>query len=293
MVSKTIYVNEEGKKRLENYYEEYLGSMQVSFEREYVDTRFGATHVLVTGPEDGKPLFILQGGNCINPMTLAWFGSLLKKYRVYSPDTIGHPGFSAETRLSGKDDSYALWLSDIMKHYQLEKAAFAGSSFGGGVILRLATFMPEKISCAILFAPAGLILGSKLKMIRDILIPLLLFKRNRSEKQLKRISDVMSDGKMKDDDAKIIGEIFQSVKLERDMPKLTTGEELRDFTAPTMIIAGEKDVFFPGQALLKKAKKIIPGLKSSHLYPIGHFSAEEELIQINQEMSSFLEKYYR
>ncbi len=45
-----------------------------------------ATHLLVAGPEGAPPLVIFHGGN--------------------APDTIGHPGKSAEQRVSPRDNSY-------------------------------------------------------------------------------------------------------------------------------------------------------------------------------------------
>ncbi|HYK74284.1 MAG TPA: alpha/beta hydrolase [Pseudoneobacillus sp.] len=289
----TIYNNEDGKKKIQNYYESYLNLYNEDFERKFVETRFGKTHVLVAGPKEGKPLFILQGGNCINPMTLSWFATLMKEYRVYSPDTIGHPGFSDENRMSGMDNSFALWVIDLMNHFQIEKAAFAGPSYGGGIILRLATYFPERIACSILYAPAGIILGSKLKMIRKILIPLLFFKGKGSRKHLQKIADIMSDGKMKELDAEIIGEIFRSSKLEQEMPKITTDEELQNYKAPTMVICGKKDIFFPGEKMSQTAKKIIPNLTACHLYDMGHFASEDTLKQINEDMKRFLTTYYK
>ncbi|WP_442595731.1 alpha/beta fold hydrolase [Neobacillus sp. D3-1R] len=288
----TIYKSKEGKQKLLSYYDNYLKTLEVDFEKVFVETRFGKTHVLVTGPKEGKPLFILQGGNCINPMTLSWFSSLLKEYRVYSPDTIGHPGYSSEKRLSASDDSYAMWIVDLMNHFQVEKAAFAGPSYGGGIILRLATYFPDRISCSILYAPAGIILGSKVEMIKKILVPLLLYRGSGSNKHLQNIADCMSDYTMKDIDAEIIGEIFQSTKLEQEMPKLTTIQELHDYKAPTMVIGGKKDIFFPGEKLIQTAGKLIPTLAACHLYDMGHFTSEETLKMINDQMKSFLQTYY-
>ncbi len=54
----------------------------------------------------------------------------------------------------------------------------------------------------------------------------------------------MSAGNMKESDHEIIGDIFRFVKLEQGMPKLTTRDELAHFSAPTLIIAGEEDIFF-------------------------------------------------
>ena len=288
----SIYHNEEGKKQIALDYEEYLNSLNAEFERVYVPTRFGKTHMLVTGPSEGKPIFILQGGNCINPMTLSWFLPLQEEYRIYAPDTLGHPGFSEENRMSASDDSFAQWITDLLNYFDIEKSAFIGPSYGAGIILRLAAFCPEKISCAVLVSPAGIKIGSKLRMIKDILIPLILFKRTSSRAQLKRITGVMSDNSMKETDEQIIGDVFKYLKLEQEMPKLTEKSELRNYHSPTLVIAGKKDVFFPERKLNRTAKEIIPNLIQFQALDMGHFPSQEHLKEINSDIKKILRKYY-
>ncbi|MGE8004314.1 hypothetical protein [Lysinibacillus sp. NPDC093216] len=74
----SIYTSEKGRLEILNHYEQYLNSFDFEVERAFVDTSIGKTHVLMAGPKEGKPLFIFQGGNCINPMTLSWFKPLIK-----------------------------------------------------------------------------------------------------------------------------------------------------------------------------------------------------------------------
>ncbi|NIK76670.1 pimeloyl-ACP methyl ester carboxylesterase [Paenibacillus castaneae] len=288
----TIYKSEKGKKKILDYYESYLKLFDVEFQRVFVNTRFGKTHTLVTGPVNGKPIFIFQGGNCINPMTLSWFSSLLDEYRIYAPDTIGHPGYSAETRVSAQDESFALWTSDLMEHFNVEKSAFIGPSYGGGIILRIAAFMPEKMACSVLVSPAGLKLGSKMKMIQKILIPMILYNMNLSQKQLQKIADVMSFNSMKELDKNIIGEIFTHIKLEQDMPKLTEKRELLNYHSPTMVVTGERDIFFPGKITIEKAKAIIPNLVTATTYEMGHFPSEQFLKKMNIDIKQFLSVNY-
>ncbi|MGM7681198.1 hypothetical protein ACSVDA_03490 [Cytobacillus sp. Hm23] len=76
MRSSTIYKSEEGKQFIQKHYEDYLQTLKFNVERMYIDTSFGKTHILVSGPAQAKPLFIFQGGNCINPMTMSWFSPL-------------------------------------------------------------------------------------------------------------------------------------------------------------------------------------------------------------------------
>ncbi|MGD6796278.1 alpha/beta fold hydrolase [Metabacillus indicus] len=261
-------------------------------EQVYVDTSYGKTHVLAAGPPEGKPVFVLQGGNCINPMTLSWFLPLTEKYRVFAPDTIGHPGHSSESRISAKDNSFAQWIKELMDHFHITSSAFVGPSYGAGIILRLASFMPDKIDCSVLVSPAGISLGSKVKMIQKILFPLVLFHGISSQRHLDKIADTMSDHSMKEIDKEIIGDVFKYIRLEQDMPKLTTKEELSDYTAPTLVIAGTKDIFFPESRLNKAAKEIIPNLTAFKCYDMGHFPSEEHLVRINRDIEEFLNMYY-
>lgn len=291
-MEKSIYSSEIGKAILQKGYDTYLKSLDVNTESIFVQSRFGKTHVLTMGPRNGKPLFVFQGGNSINPVTLSWFLPLSSTYRIYAPDTIGHPGYSAEKRISGKDESLALWVSDIMDTLQVDSSAFIGPSFGGGIILRLASLMPEKISCAILIVPAGIKFGSKLKMIKHILSPLMMYKFTNREIYLQQIFQAMSAGTMNKSDQKVISNIFKFVKLEQKMPNLATKKELRGFDAPTMLIAGENDVFFPTSRLRRPAMEILPNLKLFKSYTMAHFPSNFYLKLIQKDIVHFLEKYY-
>lgn len=287
----SIYRSEEGKSSILEEYEACLEQLGGDIRREYVDTRFGKTHVLLTGPEDGKPLFILQGGNCVNPMTLAWFSSLFGDYRIIAPDTIGHPGYSEEARISARFDSFAMWAADLLDHYGIQKSAFIGASFGGGIVLRLATYIPDRIACSVLVMPAGVAAGSKIKMAQDVILPFFKYKMTSSAASLQKIADNLSCGCMKESDKNIVGKIFKHVSLEQDLPKLTEKEELKDYASPTLLLAGEKDIFFPADRLVERAREIIPNVRTI-TYDTGHFPSQEALLQMNKDIGQFLRDNY-
>ncbi|WP_312471835.1 alpha/beta hydrolase [Neobacillus sp.] len=292
MKKNTIYKKEKGKKIIEQHYEKYLLDLSIDFERIYIYTTFGKTHMLVSGPLEGKPIFIFQGGNCINPMTLSWFLPLFSKYRIYSPDTIGHPGYSDQTRVSAKDSSFAQWISELMNHFNIESSAFIGPSYGAGIILRLASFMPQKIDCTVLVSPAGLQLGSKQEMIKKVLLPLFLYKISSNNKYLHKLTNNMSENNMNELDKQIIGDIFKYIKLEQEMPKLTEKKELVNFNAPTLILAGTKDIFFPANSLRSVSEEIISNLISFQSFEMGHFPSNRNLEKINEKIIEFLNIYY-
>ncbi|SNT56683.1 hypothetical protein SAMN05444672_15522 [Bacillus sp. OK838] len=148
--------------------------------------------------------------------------------------------------------------------------------------------MPNKIDCSILVSPARIRSGSKFEMIKNIYLPLILFNTTSSEKYLNKITNIMSTNSMKEIDKLIIGDIFKFIKLEQEMPKLMEKEELMHYSCPTLIIAGEKDIFFPANRLNKVAREIISNLIAFKTLDMGHFPSGEHLIEINNEIKEFL-----
>jgi pimeloyl-ACP methyl ester carboxylesterase len=48
---------------------------------------------------------------------------------------------------------------------------------------------------------------------------------------------------------------------------------MKNYNAPTLLIAGEKDVIFPGEKVIARAKIIIPDLKTYLMKGSGHMCA--------------------
>ena len=94
-----LYKNKEGKAKILAYYDKALSKLDVNYKDLFVDTRYGKTHILEIGPEEGKPLIIFHGGNVTNPVSLSWFMPLMNDYHIYAPDTIGHPRSLSEISL--------------------------------------------------------------------------------------------------------------------------------------------------------------------------------------------------
>src|SRR5215211_7131664 len=61
-MSASIYRSSGGEAEILALYDGALTRLGVEYESTKIDTRFGDTHVLVTGPENAPPLVILPGG---------------------------------------------------------------------------------------------------------------------------------------------------------------------------------------------------------------------------------------
>ena len=156
MGSGSIYRSEAARVAIYELYERARERLQFATESRMVPTRFGETHVLVAGPPDGPPVVALQGGNVVNPLTLAWLTPLVDSFRIYAPDTIGQPGKTLGARVSANDSSLGDWTTDVLEGLGLPSASFIGASYGAGVLLRLAAVAPARIDRAVLVVPAGM-----------------------------------------------------------------------------------------------------------------------------------------
>jgi len=287
----SIYKSSEGERMILELYDCFQKSIDVVFEDRTVNTRFDRTHVLVTGPEQGLPVVITHGGNSINPQGLRGLLPLLKlgRYRVYAPDTIGHPGKSAQVRLSANDLSYGQWLSDILDGLGLEKAAFIGGSFGAGIILRLAAYAPQRITKMALFVPSGIVAVPLSSMIFRIGLPYVEYLLFPTRQRMYRAVEWMGP-EIEDDILRLIEAVFQHVRVEAEMPRPATVVELANFTAPTLVIAAERDAMFPGAAVVKRVKEIIPNLIGTECLKGGtHYSSKTDMEYINRRILEFLE----
>jgi len=287
----TLYKSPEGEAKVLSLYDKAVAKLELEFDETIVDTRFGDTHIFITGPKGAPPLVILQGGNTVSPVTLSWFLPLTNEYRVYAPDTIGHPGKSSQNRVSPADDSFGKWVVDILEGLSIERAAFIGPSYGAGIILRTAAFAPERISKAVLFVPSGIATGSISRTIFEIFIPMLMYQLFPTDKRLLKAVSPMFSGAVDEFAVEVTGAVYLHYKLETKMPRLTSKEELKNYTAPTLVLAGEKDIFFPAEKIIPRAKEIIPNLIAAEcLKGEGHFPAIKNLGYINERILRFLKE---
>ena len=283
-----IYNSKEGKSKILAYYDEALSRLDVKYKDLFVDTHFGKTHILELGPEEGKPLVIFHGGNVTNPVSLSWFKPLMNDYHIYAPDTIGHPGKSDETRISPRDDSYAQWAVDFLDEIGLNQANFIGPSYGGGITLKIAAYAPERISKTVLLIPSGIANGSRTGLIFKIFIPLLIYKYFPNHDRLVCAVQPMLSEEIDEDLLQHIGDVLRYVKFEREFPRTVTEEELKGFKAPTLVFAGEKDIFFPAEVIIPRVKAVIPNLAAAEcLEGSNHFPPDKTLDYINKRIKEF------
>ena len=282
-----IYRSPGGEAELTALYDEALARLGPECETRRIGTSFGETHVILAGPESAPPLVVLPGGNFLNPLCLSWFLPLAESFRLYAPDIIGQPGRSARTRPSARGDGHARWLVDVLDGLGLGMASFVGISYGAGLVLRLAGLTPERVAGAVLVSPAGIAAGPIWPMLRDAALPMLVYRvRPNRERLLRAARPLLTEPE--EPYVRQLGLVYRHVKLDRELPRAATGEELAGYGAPTLLFAAENDLFFPANRVIPRAEEIIPNLETETLPGSRHVPSRDAFAHINARTTTFL-----
>lgn len=135
-------------------YDSALRQWSVPYDELYVPTRFGNTHIIVSGPKSATPLVLLHPAGCGATIWYRNVGPFSQHYRTYAVDTIGEVNKSIVTRPVRSRQEFADWIVDLFNGLQIEKADMVGNSFRGFLTLNTALYLPERVKKVILISPA-------------------------------------------------------------------------------------------------------------------------------------------
>lgn len=100
-----------------------------------------------------------------------------------------------------------------MDQFNLEKASFIGGYWGGSILIRLASFAPERIVKAILIVPSAIANNSTFRIIKDLAIPMIAYRMFPTQKRLLRaIHPIASEPH--EDSVEMIKAVFHHVKVK-------------------------------------------------------------------------------
>ena len=288
MTSKPTYRSEVGRAALLAVYDRWLALLPAGVARTQIETRFGPTNVLVAGPEDAPPLMVHQGGNFPNPATLHWFVPLMARFRVYAPDLPGAPGYSAPHHLDSRKGALHGWSRDVLDALGLVRVPHLGVSFGGGIILELASVAPERIARMALIAPAGLLKPAMWPLIAQLVVPMLRYRLRPTRANLAAaVAPLHSDPPselMLDTHAAV----FRHLRLAHRMPGQIADGALAGFNRPALVVGAERDPLFPGKVLLARARQLLPQAETRLLRGSRHFPLAKDLKAIAGWLDAFL-----
>ncbi|MEG3659034.1 alpha/beta hydrolase [Arenibacter palladensis] len=257
---KSLYKSEEGKKQILNLYEQKLRDLEINYKYIIIDTTFGKTNIIVTGDSTKPPILLIHGSNGCAPIALETYPNLHEDFQVFAIDVLAQPNKSAETRLSMKDNSYGIWIHDIIHQLKLTNVTMAGFSFGGLIILKTLIQNEKNIKEVFLSAPAFIVNGNPLILLFRVFIPMKLYIKTQKVKYLENFLKTLFTEP--DDFAlKYLAKVFIQFRMDFTPVPVITKEEASQISTPITLFAAKKDIMFPGTKMIKRAIKIFPSLK--------------------------------
>lgn len=260
----TAFKTEQGKKEILELYDEKLSQLKIKFDYQIVNTEYGKTNIIICGNQEKPPMLLVHGSNGCAPIAIETYQNLLKEYKIYSVDVIAQPNKSEGIKVSMKDNSYGKWITELINKLKLDYVTMAGFSLGGLVILKTLEYDESKINEVFLSSPAYIVNGNPLKALFKVFIPM---KRYMKTKKIKYVEKFLAEVFTERDDfaVKYLSRVFLHFKMDFTPVPIIKKENAQSITTPITLFAGKNDILFPGEKMIKRAKKIFPSLKKSEL----------------------------
>ena len=251
-------------------------------------------HLKIKGSK--KPLFLIHGSQ-MNLYDWRYnIDHLSKHFKVYAIDMIGS-GFSDKPKESYSPKYYAEFILDLMDHYNIEKASFVASSWGGGHVFYLSLLKPDRVEKMVMSSPSGgyrqftlLERALKTKVLGEIL--LLLGNRKIIDSELKAMfvnKNIVTKA--------LINSVFKPLYMRGGFRALLNAYRHEDFSFvennlqkinhPVLILWGDQDGIHTYEAM-KKMNEKIPNCQLVVMKDTGHLPHEEKSHEFNELTLGFL-----
>jgi pimeloyl-ACP methyl ester carboxylesterase len=286
----SLYGSPDGYEQVVVHYDRTIDGMGIPYENEYVETRYGKTHIVSCGDKNGKTVVLWHGQNANASTWARWIPYLAPSYRIYAVDIIGGMGKSAPTRLSRKGSTYGEWAAEVVQGIGLSKANMVGVSNGGWLLLKLGSVAPEMVGNAILLSSAGL-LSINMRLVFKIIFSSL----SKSPKVIaERLVELLSPPNLPVDPFYV--EFFEVIltskfRGEEIAPRIED-DELRKITTPTYMLMGQYEASFNPYKAIERGIRLLPNVIAAEIVPdVGHSMEHRQPDWVISRVKGYLDKY--
>lgn len=268
-VGKDIFKDQQARKRQEDWYERFLDRAKCEVESQTISTSGGESHVLLAGDDSNPPLFCLHAMLTGSAHLLSEIWPLTDHYHLILPDIPGHSVKGIPHRFSYKTDAYTDWFLEIVSHFEAEKIRLMGVSLGGFIAHRFASKWPERVERLVLIVPAGIVQASVVKGMMRMMVPMLRYRFNPNEENLKRLTGFLLSN-WDDDWGPFLGDSMHDFITPKSIPPLASDEDLQNLRMPALVIAADQDISFPGEPMVKRVQNLLPNVETELMNDTRH-----------------------
>lgn len=281
------YKSEKARNRAFAVYDSLLSRWPVPYETRYVDTEFGSTHVVTSGPADAPPLVLLAGASANATSWILNIAALADPYRVYALDTIGDLGKSAGTRPKYASGDHTRWLNEVFERLDLAAARVGGRSLGGWMAFQFAMAFPNRVERLALLAPGFLQKMRTVFIVRgmfSMFFPRAVVIRSLSRYMTSARSPGWPDWMA---DAFVTAWKTKRPSMGGGFPAVIRDDELSGLEAPTLLLLGSDEVMYDAAAAAARVRSVAPRIQVEIIPDAGHVFAIEQPEATNRALLEF------
>ncbi|OVE70139.1 Ndr family protein [Clostridium diolis] len=265
-----VFKTNEGKNDVIKFYDKFLQKLALSYEKFYVDTKYGKTFIIASGEKSNPPLILLHGSGMNSVMWLRDIKEYSKTYRVYAIDMLGEPGKSDENRPSLSGSSYAEWLKEVFENLSVERANIIGISLGAWLAIKFSVSYPEMASKLVLLCPSGVGPQKKSFIFKAIAYEIL------GEKGIDKLYyKVNGNQQIPEEMLKYQKLIGKSFNYRKETIPVFSDNELKLLTMPTVLFVGAKDIMLHSDKTARRLGNLLPHAQINISPKAGHSNVND------------------
>ena len=285
----TNFKTPEAEEGYQRYYEDTLSLWPVPYESTCVNTPWGETHVMCSGPKEAPVLVLLHGMSFSSTMWYRNVEDWSQSHRVVAIDIIGTPGKSIAVRTLRNSADCTGWLNDVFDKLHIKRTYVVAHSFGAWLSLAYAMKHPERIEKIVLLSPAATFLPVVkqfyLRLMLTIALPFRpVFESFAGWLGGKHSKRVASGELMKQ---AMFGMRHFQMQM-KVIPSVFTDRELKQVDMPTLLLVGDREVIYNPKAALARANALVPNIRGRLVEDAGHALPMERPETVNRYVSEFL-----
>jgi pimeloyl-ACP methyl ester carboxylesterase len=285
----SIYKSEEARERCIKLYDLSLSQWKMPVEEIDVKTKYGTTHVIVSGKKDGLPVILLHGQWATATMWSFLVNKIGHKYRCYAIDQIDDIGKSRLERPINNRIDYGNWLKEAITKMNIEKSIIIGLSYGGFLAINLASLEPTMINKLVLLCPGIPLLGSpKINWALHGMPMLFIPNRITAEWLVKGLSILGYKKGNQEQEQLIEG----GLSIRNRIPKrpIIEEKEFASIKMPILILIGEKETMYEPYAAKDRACLLFPNIEAEIIPKAGHMLSTDQPELVINRISKFIER---
>jgi pimeloyl-ACP methyl ester carboxylesterase len=266
----------------------------VPYEDMEIPSRFGMTHIVVSGPKNAPPLVLLHGYMATLTMWSPNIVDFSNDYRVYAIDVMGQPSKSIPNEPIRDAADYVAWFTETLNGLHLDRICLVGMSFGGWLALIYTVAAPERVQKLVLLSPGGFLPIAKQFSLRGMLM--VFFPTRFTVNSFMRWAGFAhTPGEM---DARcVLGLMYLGMKhfrMSQDTLRVAASplfdDELRSVHIPVLLLVGDHEVIYDPAKALARARRLIPNFEGEMVPRCSHDMCFSQHRIVDARVLAFLKK---